>query len=205
MYKGRGAGRWAESSSGARGLPYKPPACARTAARRDALEGTRSLPWWRRRATAVAAVWTGMAKALRARPPLGQRSPPPRRQPQREGGGGRTQSTCAIDPVALGWGRLRPMGGDRRRGKAPLEMMGPKISGSDAGGSAAGGGEGLLFFLGGAEGGSHGAGGAPVDWTEVSAGIGPGQPSAPAAGGGENGSASPTPDRGGLSSTEPPW
>ena len=27
MYRGRGAGRWAESSSGARGLPYKPPAC----------------------------------------------------------------------------------------------------------------------------------------------------------------------------------
>ena len=26
MYRGRGAGRWAESSSGARVLPYKPPA-----------------------------------------------------------------------------------------------------------------------------------------------------------------------------------
>ena len=88
MYRGTGAGRWAESSSGARGLPYKPPACARTAARGDEPEGTRSLPCWPCRAAAVAAVWTGMAKALRARPPLGLRSPLPRRQPQREGGGG---------------------------------------------------------------------------------------------------------------------
>ena len=44
MYRGRGAGRWAELSSGARGLPYKPPACACTATRRDEPEGTRSLP-----------------------------------------------------------------------------------------------------------------------------------------------------------------
>ena len=62
MYRGRGAGRWAESSSGARVLPYKPPACACTAARRDVPEGTRSLPCWPCRAAAAAAVWTGMAK-----------------------------------------------------------------------------------------------------------------------------------------------
>ena len=92
MYRGRGAGRWAESSSGACGLPYKPPppppACVRTAATRDEPEGTRSLPCWPCHAVAVAAVWTGVAKALRARPPLGQRSSPRRRRPLREGGGG---------------------------------------------------------------------------------------------------------------------
>ena len=44
MYRGRGAGRWDESSAGASVLPYSPPACAYTAARRDELEGTKSLP-----------------------------------------------------------------------------------------------------------------------------------------------------------------
>ena len=102
MYRGRGAGRWAESSLGTRGLPYKPPAYARTAARRDEPEGTRSLPCRPCRAAAVAAVWTGMAKAREARPPLGQRSSPPWRQPQREGGGGRTRSMSATNLVAFG-------------------------------------------------------------------------------------------------------
>ena len=80
-----GAGRWAETSSGARGLPYKPPARVRTAARRDEPEGTSCLPCWPCRAAAAAAVRTGIAKALRARPPLGQRSSPRRRRPLREG------------------------------------------------------------------------------------------------------------------------
>ena len=44
MYRGRGAGRWAESSSGARVLPYKPPACVRTAAKGDEAVVTKSLP-----------------------------------------------------------------------------------------------------------------------------------------------------------------
>ena len=70
-------GRWAEASLGARGLPYKPPASVRTAATRDKPEGTRSLPCWPCRAAAVAAVRTRMAKAPRARPPLGHRSSPP--------------------------------------------------------------------------------------------------------------------------------
>ena len=83
MYRGIGAGRWAESSSGARGLPYKPLACACTAAKRDESEGTRSLPCLPYHAAAAAAVWTGVAKALRARPPLGQKSRPSRRWPQR--------------------------------------------------------------------------------------------------------------------------
>ena len=50
--------------------------------------GIRSLPCWPCRAAAVAAVRTRMVKALRARPPLGQRNSPRRRRPQREGGGG---------------------------------------------------------------------------------------------------------------------
>ena len=49
----------------------------------------------------------------------------------------------AMDLVAFGCGHLRPRGGDRRRGTARLlraAEMRPKTSGSDAGGSAAGGG-----------------------------------------------------------------
>ena len=81
MYRGRGAGRWAESSSSARDLPYKPPTYAHTAARRDQPEGTRSLPRWPCRAATMVAVWTGLAKALKARPPLG-------------GGGGGVRGAC---------------------------------------------------------------------------------------------------------------
>ena len=53
---------------------------------------------------------------------------------------------------------------------------------------------------------SRGAGGAPLEsvGTEVPAGIGPGPPSPPAAGGREKGPASPPPDHVGPSSTEPP-
>ena len=55
MYRGQGAGRWAESSSGARGLPYMLLAWACIAARRDGLGGAMSLPCWLVRAgTAVA-------------------------------------------------------------------------------------------------------------------------------------------------------
>ena len=55
MYRGRGAGRWAESSSGALVLPYRPPACAFTAARRDRAVMTKSLPSSPSRAAAAAA------------------------------------------------------------------------------------------------------------------------------------------------------
>ena len=41
MYRGRGAERWAESSSGARSLSYNLLALACTAARRDELVGTK--------------------------------------------------------------------------------------------------------------------------------------------------------------------
>ena len=77
MYRGRGAGRWAESSPGARGLPYKAPACARTAARREEPEGITSLPCWPCCAAAAAAMRTRVGEALKAHPPLGQRNPPP--------------------------------------------------------------------------------------------------------------------------------
>ena len=62
-------------------------------------------------------------------------------------------------------------------------------------------------LLGGGMVGSRSAGSAPVDSvkTEAPAGIGPGLPSLLGVGGGEKGSASPPPDRGGPSSTEPPW
>ena len=87
MYRGRGAGRWAKSSSGACVLPYRRPACARTAARRDEPEGTRSLPCWPCRAAAVAAaMWTGMVETLRAPPILGQRTSPRLLRPPRVGG-----------------------------------------------------------------------------------------------------------------------
>ena len=72
-------------------------------------------------------------------------------RPQRAGGGGGAQSMSAIDLVAFSWGRLPPLGGDRRRGAAQLlrgAEMWLKTSGSDAGGPAAGGG-GLLFWVGG--------------------------------------------------------
>ena len=48
--------------------------------------------------------------------------------------GGRAQSMSATDLVAFGWGRLRPLGGDRRRGTVRLlraAKMRPKTSGSD--------------------------------------------------------------------------
>ena len=51
----------------------------------------------------------------------------------------------AIDLVAFGWGRLRPLGRDRRRGAARLlraAEMRLKTSGSGAGSLAAGGGGG---------------------------------------------------------------
>ena len=153
MYRSRGAGRWAESSSGARGLPYKPPAYVCTAARRDALEGNKSLLCLPYRATVAAAVWTEVAKARGARSPRGQSPPPPplASTVAEWGGGGRSMS--AMDVVAFGCGRLGPGDGDRRRGTARLHRaaeMRPKTSGSDAGGSAVGrgGGGGLLCWEG---------------------------------------------------------
>ena len=83
--------------------PLQPPARVRTAARRDKQKGIRSLPWEPYRAAAVAAVSTGMAKALRARSPLGHMSSPRRPQPQRAGGGGgATRSMSTTDVVACG-------------------------------------------------------------------------------------------------------
>ena len=68
-----------------------------------------------------------------------------------------------------------------------------KTSGNNAGGSAAGGGAGAALQGWGWGGGSRGAGGAPVDPVEAEApaGTGPGLPSLPAVGGGEQGSAAP--------------
>ena len=64
---------------------------------------------------------------------------------------GRARSMSATDLVAFGWGRLRPLGGDRRRGTARLlraAEMRPKTSGSDAGSPAAGGGGGGAAHVG---------------------------------------------------------
>ena len=78
---------------------------------------------------------------LRVRSPRGQGSPPSHRRLQSGGGGGGMRSMSAVDLVAFGCGRLRPRGGDRRRGTARLlraTEMRLKTSGSDAGGSATG-------------------------------------------------------------------
>ena len=58
------------------------------------------------------------------------------------GGGGRARSMSATVMVALGWGRRRARGGERRRGGALLfraAEMRLKISGSDGRGRSAGG------------------------------------------------------------------
>ena len=78
----------------------------------------------------------------------------------------------ATDLVAFGSGRLRPLGGDRRRGNVRLlraAEMRLKTSRSDAGAAR------------------RGAGSAPVAsaGTVAHVGIGPGLPSPPAVGGGE--------------------
>ena len=102
------------------------------------------------RAAAAVTVWTGAAKALRAHPPLGQRSPPLAASAAARGG--RARSMSATDPVAFGWGRLRPLGGNRRRATArqlKAAEMQPKTSGSDASGAAAGGGGGGALVWGG--------------------------------------------------------
>ena len=65
-------------------------------------------------AAAGAALWTMVAKAVRACSPRSQRSPPLGHQLwSTGGGGGRSMST--MDLVALGYGCLRPPGGDRCR------------------------------------------------------------------------------------------
>ena len=105
----------------------------------------------------------------------------------------------AIDLVAFSWGRLRPRGGDLRRGMAQLLRaveMRLKTLGSDAGPPACGG--------GGWVGEPRGARGAPVGSIETSALAGAGQELSSVAGGGENGSASPPPGCVGLSLTAPP-
>ena len=162
MYRGRGAGRWAELTSGARGLPYRPPAYVRTAARRDGPEGTRSLPCWPCRAAAAAAVvWTGIVGAPRARPPLGQRTPPLLRRPLCAGGGGgggRAWSMFATDLSAFGWAAAESAGGVN----APEIRL--KTSGSDDGGrSARGDGGGWVSRCGQCLGGPRGGGGAHGD------------------------------------------
>ena len=79
-------GRWAQSSSGARGLPYRNPACACTAARRDELEGTRSLPCLTlpccRHCGSVD--WGG--EGTKGASAIGSEELPSRRRPQPEGG-----------------------------------------------------------------------------------------------------------------------
>ena len=143
MYRGKGAGRWAESSSGARVLPYRPHACACTAARRDMPDGTRSLPCWPCVAAAAATVWTRMAAAPRAHPPLGKRRWPPRlRRSPIVGGGGRAKHV-RYRPGGL-W--LRPPSNPRGGGSSPRLLraaeMRLKTSGSNGGRRSAGGGGG---------------------------------------------------------------
>ena len=163
--------------------PLQAPACVRTAARRDEPEGTRSLPCWPCRAAAVAVVGTRMEKALRARPPLGQRI--------WWGRGGRARSMSATDLVAFSYGRRRPHGGG---GSSPRQCAATQ-SCRDAAEIVR---ERRWRVLG--------AGGTPVDPVdaEAPAGTGPGLPCLPAVGGGEKGSTSPPPARGGRSSTKPP-
>ena len=76
-------------------------------------EGTKSLPCWPCRAAAAAAVWTGMATPLGARPPLGQRGGRslPSRRPRPVGGAG-ARATCP-PPSWWSWGRVvvAPAGG----------------------------------------------------------------------------------------------
>ena len=123
--------------------PLPPPRLCLQAAKRDEPEGTRSLPCLPCRAAAATAVWTRVAEALRARPPLGHRSPP--HAASAAARGERVRSMSANDLVTFGWGRLRPLGGDRRRGTARLlraAEIRQKTSGSDAGSLAAGGGGG---------------------------------------------------------------
>ena len=161
--------------------------CACTAARRDEAEGTRSLLCLPYRAAAVAAMWTGVAKTLKARPPLGQRSPPSQCWPQRKGA---ARGACTLVTWwPLAGAALRPLGGDRRGGTAWLlraAEMRPKTSGSDTGSLAGGGGEGRAS--GEREAGEPcGAGGAPVGPQETAAPAGSSLGlSPPADGGGEN-------------------
>ena len=130
--------------------------------------GTRSLPCLPYRAAAAAAVWTGVAGAEGASQ---EELPPPAASAAARGG--RARSMSATNPVAFSWGRLRPLGGDRRRGPARLwraAEMRLKTSGSDTGGLAAGeeggGGGGGAARLGRGGGGGarepYGAGSAPV-------------------------------------------
>ena len=72
----------------------------------------------------------------------------------------------AIDLVAFGWGRLRPLGGDRLHGATQLLRaveMRLKTSGRDAGGQAGGG--------GGRGGG--GGGGCSLGWGNPAARVAP--------------------------------
>ena len=65
-----------QRSRGGEVVPYRPPAFACIAARRDVLKGSRSLPCLPCRAAAAATLWTAMPKALKARPPRVTRLPP---------------------------------------------------------------------------------------------------------------------------------
>ena len=89
MYRGRGAGRWAESSSVARVLLCRPPTCARTAARRDEAVMTQSFPSSPSRAAAAAAPLPsglGYPASRRTHPSMGGYCrPPPAASPLRPG------------------------------------------------------------------------------------------------------------------------
>ena len=130
-----------------------------------------------------------MEEALRARPPLGQRSAPRLRRPPRVGGEG-VRGAC---PPPTWWPSAEPAaepagGGGRRRGNAWLlraAKMQLKTSGSDEGAALPG------EMVGW---GSRGADNAPVApvVAEAEAGTGPG-PSSPPASGCEKGFATPPP------------
>ena len=122
--------------------------------------------------------------------PLGQKPPPSCLRTR-----GATWNMSATDLVAIGGGRLRPRGGDRRRGIAQLlrgAKMRLKTSRSAAGGSATDGGGCPTRWGAGEEGESRGAGsalGLAARWALSGAGL----VSSSARGGGGNRSAPPPP------------
>ena len=105
MYRGRGAGRWAESRSDARVLPYRPPACARTVARRDEAVMTKSLPSLPSRAAAAAVLLPsrlGYPASRRTRPSKGGLLAAPRRFVPPPWAGHRPRPCSA--PLYRAWG-----------------------------------------------------------------------------------------------------
>ena len=141
MYRGQGAGRWAESSSGARVLPYKPRLCLHSSqegrAGGDYVSSVLALPYCRcYRCGNDAEDGNGGGEGASAD---GSDSPPPPRVCRHWRGAARNIAGTVLG-AAVGV-RLR-FGRDRRRGKARHlgpQRCGQKTSGSVAGDAASGG------------------------------------------------------------------